>query len=94
MTASADITQALEQAGPVAKGFRRWVVVGISAGLALGAEMAVRGTWTPDVPCGHWVTRVPPQLWGVAIVPCNQFPGWSIVDRPRILTEVEVACDA
>lgn len=94
MTIAADLTRALETAPPIPTGFRRWIIVGYSAGIALTGELVAKGRWTlPNKP-GGWGAMIPPALWGISILATDQFPGWSIVDRPRSALESAVAASA
>lgn len=85
MTARSDIRAALQTAGPVPTGKRRWIIVGMSAAQSL----AVHG-WD-GITRTDWTAAIPKRLDGFPIVTTDEFSGWTIVDRPRLEGITELA---
>ncbi len=87
MGALKDLADAISAAGPPAEGKRRYVMVGESAGRAIVADLVLTAArrakgWRE---CLAAINResIAPHL--PAFVPTDDFPGFEIVDRVRVL---------
>lgn len=68
MTALVDIGRALVAKGPVTRGHRRFVIIGRECMKALAASSHERVE--------------PTSVDGVPLLITDEFPGWTVVDRP------------
>ncbi len=83
MGALQDISDAMAGLGPVKRGWRRFVLVGKSAGPAVVADL-IHGAGGTKLEGVTWQDSLKAMPFGPVppMIPTDQFDGWEIVDRP------------